>query len=143
MTETEIQVLQAEVAALKQEKEALTGSLAARDGEISTLRQDVAGLRQQVTAVTADLAEAVSGYRTMAVKANPETPAELITGDTISAVNQAIDLAGLIVRKVREKLDSARSLAKVPPGAPGRTPPDFSFLPPREKIRRGINRPRS
>ena len=141
MEEDQLKALQEEAASLRKEKETFAGNIAAKDAEIAVLRQDVEGLKTQVTAVTANLNQAVIGYRDLAIKAHPETPAELIAGETIEAVNAAVELAGTLVNKVREKLENSRAQVRVPPGAPGRTPPDFSSLSAREKIRNGISRP--
>jgi len=125
MTDEEIKLLQEEVANLKKERETLTGN--------------VTSLQQQVNSVTQNLNQAVTGYRTLAVKAYPEAPAELIVGETIEAINEAVKIAGIVVHKVREKIEASRAQVRVPPGSPLRNAPDLSGLTAREKIQHGIS----
>ena len=143
MEDSALKSLQEELVTLKKEKETLTGSLSSKDAEMAVLRQDITGLKSQVTSITESLNQAVTGYRTLAARAYPEAPAELIVGETIEAINEAVKIAGIVVNKVREKIETSRAQVKVPPGAPGRTPPDFSSLTPRDKIRQGISRDNS
>jgi len=112
--------------------------LAGKDSDIATLEQSQAETDERLTAVSSSLAEAVASYRTMVVQANPEVIEELITGDTIEAVNESLDKAKALVSKVREGVEAAISLAKVPAGAPERTSPDLSALSPREKIQYAV-----
>ena len=110
----------------------------AKESELTILRQDVIELKRQLKSASENLSQAVSGYHKMAVKANPEIAFELITGETIEAIENAVASAGKLVGKVKEKLVAVQTQAKVPAGAPQRNRPDFSGLSPREKIQQGI-----
>lgn len=112
--------------------------VASKDSEIATLKQAEAELEGRLTTVSNSLAEAVTGYKAMAIQANPEVIEELVSGDTIESINESLDKAKALVSKVRQGLETEISLAKVPAGAPERTSPDLSALSPREKIQYAI-----
>jgi len=84
------------------------------------------------------LAQAVSSYKALVVKANPEVLEELITGDTIEDINASLEKAKSIVGRVRQGVEAEMASARVPVGAPERTPTDLSALSPREKIQYAI-----
>jgi len=147
MTEEEIKALNEEVAKLRQEKTELAGEIAARDNRISVAEQamssrdnELAELKAQLGKLNGEFANAITGYRALAVTANPDIPAELITGDNIGAIDRAVAGARSLIGKVKEQLEKAVGQVRVPPGAPQRTPPDLSGLSPREKINAGISK---
>jgi len=145
-----------ELDGLKAEKEALAGELETRnnritelemvagekDSEIATLKQTVADDNQKFEAVNESLSQAVATYKTVVVKANPGVVEELVTGNTITEINQSLENAKTILAKVREGVEEeiAHEIAsgKVPAGAPVRAPLDLSALSPREKIQYAI-----
>jgi chromosome segregation ATPase len=153
MTEAENKTLQEELEKLRQEKAALNNELATRDtrlneiqqaltvkdGELVVLRQNVAELQTQIGSMSENMGQAVTGYQKLAIKANPEIPSELIIGETVAAIENAVASACKLVSKVKEKLSAAQTQTRVPAGAPQRTPPDLSALSPREKIQQGIS----
>jgi uncharacterized coiled-coil protein SlyX len=119
--------------------------LAAKDLRISELEQAVADRDSQIAALKQSLAElesrlsqAVASYRAMVIKANPTVPEELITGESIEEIDQSLANAKVLVDRVRQELGAEIATAKVPAGAPSRTPPDFSALSPKEKIQYAI-----
>ena len=118
--------------------EELEEAIAGRDGEIVGLKQDRDELEDRLSAVSSSLNEAVASYKTMVVRANPELIEDLISGDTIDSVNESLDRAKALVSRVRQGVEAEISLARVPAGAPERTPPDLSALSPREKIQYAI-----
>ena len=105
-----------------------------RDSQIAALKQSLADLEQRVTELSDTLNQAVSSYRALAVKSNPEVPEELITGDTIEAIDESLANAQSLIDKVRQGMEAEIAKAKVPAGAPQRAPMDLSALSPREKI---------
>lgn len=153
MTEEETKALHEELQKLQQEKAALDDELTARDnllseiqqaltakdGELGVLQQNITELKNQLGSVSDNLAQAVTSYRNLVIKANPEIPSELVTGDTIEAIENTAANAVNLVNKVKETLIEERLRGRVPAGAPQRTPPDLSALSPREKIRQGIS----
>jgi len=112
--------------------------VAGKDGEIAALKQAKDGLEERLAVLSNSLTEAVASYKTMVVQSNPEVIEELVSGDTIESVNESLDRAKALVSKVRQGVEAEISLAKVPAGAPERTPPDLSALSPREKIQYAI-----
>ena len=104
------------------------------DSEVAGLKQTLGESEERLTAISHSLTEAVDGYRTLVIQSNPEVPEELITGDTIEAINESLEKAKTLVSRVRQGLETEIASAKVPAGAPIRTPPDLSALSPREKI---------
>ena len=118
--------------------EELEEAIVGKDGEIAGLKQDKDELEDRLSALSGSLTEAVAGYKVMVVRANPEVIEDLITGDTIESINESLDRAKALVSRVRQGVEAEISLAKVPVGAPERTPPDLSTLSPREKIQYAI-----
>jgi len=119
----------------------LEGLLAQKDEEltkanvrIGELEQAAADSEAKLTTTSDSLAEAVVGYRALVVESHPEVLEELITGDSVEAINESLREAQTLVSRVRQGLEAEITLARVPAGAPERTSPDLSALSPREKI---------
>jgi len=106
--------------------------------EVATLKQAVTKSEEKLTSINHSLTEAVASYKAMVVQANPQVFEELITGDTIEAINESLETAKTLVSRVRQGLEAEITAGKVPAGAPIRTPPDLSVLSPREKINYAI-----
>jgi chromosome segregation ATPase len=159
MTDEEIQALQDELKAakeeldsLKAEKDALINKLetkdtclteletavSEKDSEIATIKQTVVDDNQKFEALNENLSQAVAAYKTLVVKANPGVIEELITGNTITEIDQSLENAKTLVSKVRGGIEQEIASVKVPAGAPQRTPPDLSALSPLEKIQYAI-----
>jgi chromosome segregation ATPase len=118
--------------------EELEEAIAGKDAEIASLKQDKAEMEDKLATLESSLSEAVASYRELAVQSNPEVVEELLAGDTIEAVNESLEKAKNLVSRVRQGVEAEISQARVPAGAPERTPPDLSALSPREKIRYAI-----
>ncbi len=116
----------------------LEQAVTAKDEEIAGLKQSNTELGDRLTSLGNSLGEAVVSYKAAVVQANPEVIEELISGDTVEAVNESLSKAKLLVSKVREGVEAEISLSRVPAGAPERTSPDLSGLSPREKIQYAI-----
>jgi len=127
------ELAQAKARITEQEQE-----IAGRDEDIAALRQSQAELEGNLSAVGDSLAEAVANYKAMVIRANPEIVEELISGDTIEAIDESLEKAKSLIGKVRQGLEAEISLARVPAGAPERRAPDVSALTPREKIQYAI-----
>ena len=113
-------------------------ALANRDGDIATLKQSLDESDEKLAEVNDSLAQTAASYKALVITSNPVVPPELITGDTIDAINESVETAKALIGKVREGLEAEVAMAKVPAGAPLRTPPDLSALSPREKIQYAI-----
>ena len=104
------------------------------DNEVTGLKQTLAESEEKLTAISDSLIEAVDSYKALVIQSNLEVPEELVTGKTIEAINESLEKAKTLVSRVRQGLETEIASAKVPAGAPIRTPPDLSALSPREKI---------
>ena len=116
----------------------LEQTVANLDSEVATLKQAVAESGEKLTAINHSLVEAVASYKALVAQFNPEVLEELITGDTIEAINESLEKAKTLIGRVRQGLEAEITAGKVPAGAPIRTPPDLSALSPREKINYAI-----
>jgi len=116
----------------------LEQAVADRDSEIIVLKQSEVESGEELKTLSNTLADAVTSYCALAIQANPGAPEELITGDSIEAINQSLGSAQSLVSKVKEGLEVEASRTRVPAGAPERTLPDLSALSPREKIQYAI-----
>ena len=113
-------------------------SVTNRDGEIDSLKQSVAELEERLAVTSSSLADTVARYRNMVIQANPGILEELVSGDSVEAIEASLQKAKNLIGKVREGLEAEVSLGRVPAGAPERRSPDLSALSPREKIQYGI-----
>jgi len=141
-----------ELARLKQEKEALAReleskdatiaeleqALTSQDSEIAILKQAIVESDQRLAEINDTLAQAIASYKSLVVEANPGVPAELLTGDTIEAINESLENALALIDRVKQEMEAEASRTKVPAGAPQRAPLDLSVLSPREKIQYAI-----
>ncbi len=118
----------------------LEQAVAGKEAEITSLKQTGQEMEQRLATLGNSFAEAVTSYKAVVVKANPEVIEELITGNTIESIDDSLSRARELVSKVRRGVRSEISLAKVPAGAPERTSPDLSTLSSREKIQYAIGK---
>jgi len=108
------------------------------DSEIANLKQAVAESNDNLNKFNESLSQAIASYKTQVIQSNPDVPEELVTGDSIEAINDSLASARELVSKVKKGMEAEISLARIPAGAPERTPPDLSSLSPREKIQYAI-----
>ncbi len=148
----ELEATREEMEKLKQERGTLARELESKDATITELEQAVSGKESELvtlkealvesdrklTDVNNSLAQAVASYKGLVVEANPEVPAEMVTGDTIAEIDESLENARSLVDRVRQGIEAETSRIKVPVGAPQRGTPDLSVLSPREKIQYAI-----
>jgi chemotaxis protein MotB len=115
------------------EAEAAQSQLAVQVEEMERLRESAA------TAETTGR-EAVQRYRDVVLEREPQLPADLVVGDSVSALDAAIERARQTVAQVRQHLDQQAQALRVPAGAPARGSPDVSDLSSAEKIRLGLSK---
>ena len=123
--------LEGQLSQVREELSQAESETQAREGEL-------AGAREQAEALQAQVRSSAERYREAALQQSPELPAELVTGDTVEEVDQAIQRARETVSKVRGHLESQAQAGRVPVGAPPRSGPDFSAMSAEEKIRFGL-----
>ena len=97
------------------------------------LRNQVRDQEAQIAQVQGQLSEAVSRYRDQVLAANPEVPAELVSGDTVEQVDASLEQARALVDNVKQHLAD-----RVPAGAPARRGIDTSSMSPGDKITYGL-----
>lgn len=103
-------------------------------GRIAKLEEGIASRDSELTTLKDSLTGAVAKYRAAVMASTPEVPEELLKGETVEEIDASLELAQGIVAKVRQEFESDVAARSVPAGAPPRTPPDLSALPPGEKI---------
>ena len=124
-----------QTAAADAEARAATGRerLAALQGEMEAARGENERLG-------ARLRESAVKYRDARLAASPEIPSDLVTGEEMEEIEGQLAAAERVVSEMRDKMERERrrETPSVPAGAPVRRAPDFSGLPPAEKIRVGL-----
>jgi hypothetical protein len=104
----------------------------------STLEAALASVRAELDEQRAQTAAAVARYRQAALAAAPEIPAELVTGDTVEAVDASLAAARRTVEQVRATLAAESASRGFPAGAPARGEPSTDGMSAAEKIARGL-----
>jgi septal ring factor EnvC (AmiA/AmiB activator) len=134
-----------EGAALEEQIKALKGtilrleqSLAEKESEIAGLTQALDETRQANDELGQALARAVAAYKETVVKTNPGLLPEMISGDTIDAIDESVKKARAVMERVRQEIEAEAARTKIPAGAPPRGPLDLSGLSAREKIQYAI-----
>ncbi len=108
------------------EIERLNALIADKDTELN-------GMRHQIDF-------AVGRYRIALMVSAPDLPEELISGNTIEELDNAMDSAKKIVEKVASRIGARTPEERIPSGAPARREADLSGLSAREKIMYAINK---
>jgi hypothetical protein len=108
---------------------------AARAGEIETLRASLTEVGERARAAT-------SRYRAAVLAREPDLPADLVDGDSVEAIDEAVERARQTVARVRQHLEQQAQALRVPAGAPARSSGalDPASLSASEKIRLGLER---
>jgi hypothetical protein len=117
--------------------------------KVAELEAALAGKNEELSQAGARLAElekaaagAVSRYRAVVVQANPDVLPELISGESIEALDVSLTKARELMGKVRSGLEAQKAAARIPAGAPARGGADTGSLSSREKIRQGVEKAR-
>lgn len=114
------------------------GALGEANRRIVELEANIRELDGKLSESTKEVGRAVSGYRTLVVKANPGLVAELVEGESIEAIDASVEKARNLIVRVRRGIEEEAARSRVPSGAPPRGTADFAALTPREKIQHGI-----
>ena len=156
MSNEDVVALEEELAGARSELEALRESTADRAARAAQLETQMAELRAELSAAreahqgelsvanerSAALEERVRGaalrYRELVLRQSPELPEELVAGESIEEIEEALTRARETVAKVRGHIESEAQAGRVPVGAPARSGPDLSKLSADEKIRLGL-----
>jgi chromosome segregation ATPase len=126
------------LAAKEQRIAELEQALAEKDEQLAALTQSAAETEQKLAGLEESLAQAISSYRALIVKYNPGVAEEQIVGDSIEEIDASLASAQALINRVRQELEAEMAAARIPAGAPQRTPADLSTLSPRDKIQYAI-----
>ncbi len=111
--------------------------------------------REAAAAIAAQHNLAVAAYRQARLNGDPAIPPDLVQGESVAAIDAALEKARGVVDYVREKVMSGNGYGgpgpvvppgmpvpapRVPAGAPGRTLPDVAGMSAREKLVFGTQR---
>ena len=109
-----------------------------KDSEIENLKHTGEDLEERCRTLEKSLTDAVTGYKALVIKSNPDIIDDLIDGETVESINESLEKAKTLVSRIRQGMEDEISKVKVPAGAPERSSPDLSTLSPAEKIRYAI-----
>lgn len=112
-----------------------------QDANTARLVEAAAALQRDLDAARAEHRQAVARYREVVLTSSPELPPELVSGDSIAAIDASIEAAREVVARVRDRLTAAATPpapAGIPAGSPPRRQPDLADLSAAEKIRYGL-----
>jgi regulator of replication initiation timing len=144
LLEEQLATAHADIERLQTQMAELAALDSRRDGELQTLRSQLEASRTEGDAARSELAaqsrEALGRYREAVLQREPQLPAELVTGDTVSELESAVERARQTVAQVRQHLEQQAQALRVPAGAPARGSPDTSDLTAGEKIRLGLQK---
>ena len=107
---------------------------------LSALQSELEATREENQRLASGLRESAIKYRDARLAASPEIPSDLVTAEEMGEIEGQLAAAERVVGEMREKMERERrrETPAVPAGAPVRRAPDFSGLPPAEKIRVGL-----
>ena len=161
MSDEDVSALQDELAEARAELEQLRETTADRAARAAHLESQLADVRAELSLASADAqardqalasanerADALEGrvrgaaerYRALALELSPELPEELVAGESVEEIEEALQRARETVAKVRGHIESQALAGRVPVGAPVRSGPDFAALSPAQKIQHGLER---
>ena len=130
-TEADATALRTQLTSVRDEASQAQAALMQRNGDLDTLRQ-------ALDATVAEARTAGNRYRELLMASEPDLPAELVYGDTVSEIDEAASRARQTVAQVRQHLETQAQALRVPAGAPARGVADTSAMTPAEKIRLGL-----
>ncbi len=129
----------------RQAKAAVEATLAERDtriAELETQLNEAATARESFASQLYDANEAhtqaVAKYLEAVKAANPAIPQDVITGESIEAIDASVQQATAIAEAVKANLATEAKNVKVPAGAPSRAV-NIDGLDPRDKITLGLS----
>lgn len=146
--EEELEELREQLVCAQAEAERLAEEAADREARTAELAQGMESLRRDLAAARGEAAEAKSAaatearalterYRAALIQSTPETPPELIQGESVEELDRSLTAAREIVARVRAQVET-NAAARIPSGSPARGRPDHGALSPAEKIRAGV-----
>ncbi len=114
---------------------------AATQGDrVAALQGELEAARSEGERLSAHLRESALKYREARLAAAPHIPADLVRGEAIEKIEEELEAAERVVSEMRERMEKERRQESppIPAGSPVRRAPDYSDLPPTEKIKLGL-----
>jgi predicted nucleic acid-binding Zn-ribbon protein len=127
--------------------DSLQAAVADAEARAATHSDRIAALQGELEAARAEgerlgsrLRESALRYREARLAASPHIPPELVTGEELGEIDEQLAAAERVVTEMRERVEKERRQGSppVPAGSPVRRAPDYSQLPPGEKIKLGL-----
>lgn len=146
-SDPETSVLKEQLAEALAQVDSLQAAVADAEARAATHSDRIAALQGEVDAARADserlstrLRESALRYREARLAACPHIPPELVTGEEPEEIDEQVAAAERVVSQMRERVEKERRQESppVPAGSPVRRAPDYSQLPPGEKIKVGL-----
>ena len=109
-----------------------------RQDEIEKINQVLNSTNSRLGKLEKELEKAVSGYKIMLIKNNPDVLPDLIVGDSVESVDHSLVVARELTARIREQLEQKLTSEHIPSGAPVRAPPNTDNLNSYEKILYGL-----
>ncbi len=114
---------------------------AATQGDrVAALQGELEAARSEGERLSAHLRQSALKYREARLAAAPHIPADLVRGEAIEKIEEELEAAERVVSEMRERMETERRQESppIPAGSPVRRAPDYSDLPPTEKIKLGL-----
>src|SRR4030042_5706933 len=89
-----------EVVSLREQIVGLEKQLGERNEELNTARKSTEELNKRLAATSTALTEAVAGYRKLILETNSDVTEDLITGESIQAINSSLSKATNLIEKL-------------------------------------------
>jgi chemotaxis protein MotB len=125
---------------LRRQLDAARAELAQREETLASLQAEVDAVRTGAAEALAQSRQAAQRYREAVLAREPELPGDLVSGETVAEIDEAVERARQTVARVRQHIEAQAQAQRIPVGAPARSGPDFSGLSAAEKIRAGLQR---
>lgn len=116
----------------------LEKTVAEKENQIEKLTTTAGSRKEDLGRLARNLEKVVSSYRAMVVKAHPDVPEELITGNSVDEIDSSLQQAVKIVERVKKALQQPPETQAVPAGAPARNHEPAAGLSAREKIQYAV-----
>jgi predicted nuclease with TOPRIM domain len=130
----------AQVEALQADAADTQARAATQTDRIANLEGELAQMRSEAERLAAQLSQTALRYREARLAAAPDVPSHLVTAETPDEIDEQMEAAERVVAEMRERMEKERreGAPSVPAGAPVRRGPDYTALPPSEKIKVGL-----
>ena len=134
---TEAEVRSTGTGELTRELETLRSDVAQRESMRAAQALELETLGAALLESEAQARLAAQRYRDAVLGHEPDLPADLVSGETVEAIDESLLRARQTVAQVRQHIEQQAQAQRVPAGAPVRSAPDTSGLSAAEKIRPG------